>query len=80
MPQLTWLFKKESLENKLSNIKNGDEEERERLIKDYLPFIIKTVSNKINRYIETENSPEYIIGLEAFNEAIDKYDFPKASL
>ena len=77
MPQQNWLSVKESVDNKLRKIINGDKEEREIFIKDYLPFIIKTVSNKTNRYIEVENSPEYMIGIEAFNEAIDKYDFSK---
>lgn len=62
------------LENRIKKAKAGDIEEREVLINDYIPFIIKTVSNTLNRYIESEDSDEYIIGLEAFNEAIDKYD------
>lgn len=43
-------------------------------IQEYIPFVLKTVSNVLNKYVETENSEEFIIGLEAFNEAIDKYD------
>lgn len=69
--------RKDSIEDKLKTIMDGDEKEREKMISDYLPFIIKTVSNKTNRYIEMENSPEYMIGIEAFNEAIDKYDSAK---
>lgn len=62
------------LESRLERIKAGDSGEREMLINDYIPFIIKTISNVLNRYIESMNSDEYIIGLEAFNEAIDRYD------
>lgn len=65
------------LENRVARIKDGDPEERESFIQDYIPFIVKTVSGVTNRYIEYENSDEYIIGLEGFNEAIDKYDFRK---
>lgn len=74
MAHLLEFFKKDSLSLRLDKIKQGDGEEREKIIEEYLPFIIKTVSEKTNRYIESENSEEYSIGLEAFNEAIDKYD------
>jgi len=67
----------ERLEYRIARIKEGDPEERESFIADYIPFIIKTVSGITNSYIEYENSDEYIIGLEGFNEAIDKYDFSK---
>lgn len=65
------------LERRLERIKAGDSREREVLINDYIPFIIKTISNILNKYIESESSDEYIVGLEAFNEAIDKYDSSK---
>lgn len=52
----------------------GDKLEREKIIEEYIPFIIKTVSSVTNRYIESENSEEYSVGLEAFNEAINKYE------
>ena len=71
------LFKKDSLTKRLERIRTGDATEREKLIEDYIPFIIKTVSNKINKYIESQNSEEFSIGLHAFNEAIDKYDISK---
>ncbi len=69
-----------SLEKRLQKIKEeASSIERNQLIQDYIPFIIKTVANQLNRYIETENSDEFSIGLIAFNEAIDKYDFAKGS-
>lgn len=79
MARLLEFFKKDSLSNRLDKIKQGDRVEREKLIGEYIPFIIKTVSEKTNRYIESENSEEYSIGLEAFNEAIDKYEKDKGA-
>lgn len=69
-----------ALEKRLQRIKdNDDQAERNSLIQDYIPFIIRVVSNQLNRYIETENSDEFSIGMIAFNEAIDKYDFSKGN-
>ncbi|KXG75634.1 RNA polymerase sigma-I factor [Thermotalea metallivorans] len=79
MARLFNFLKKDSLTNRLEKIKGGDSKEREKFIEEYIPFIIKTVSNTTNRYIESENSEEYSIGLEAFNEAIDKYEASRGS-
>lgn len=69
-----------SLERRLEIIKyNDDQTERNTLIEDYIPFIIRVVSNQLNRYIETENCDEFSVGLIAFNEAIDKYDMARGS-
>lgn len=65
----------ERLEDRLLKIKKANNlNERNRLIEDYIPFIVKTVSSQLNRYIETENSDEFSIGMIAFNEAIDRYE------
>lgn len=74
MTDLLKIFKKNSLVKRLYRIKMGDKLEREKIIEEYIPFIIKTVSSVTNRYIESENSEEYSVGLEAFNEAINKYE------
>lgn len=74
MARLLNFFKKDSLTNRLEKIKDGDAQERDSFIGEYIPFIIKIVSNTTNRYVESENSEEYSVGLEAFNEAIDKYE------
>lgn len=74
MTDLLKIFKKNPLVKRLDRIKAGDKLEREKIIEEYLPFIIKTVSSVTNRYIESENSEEYSVGLEAFNEAINKYE------
>ena len=62
------------VEKRLEAIKGGDLEERNKLIEDYVPFVIKTVSKQLNRYIETENCDEFSVGLIAFNEAIDRHE------
>ena len=77
--RLLELLRKDSLTPRLEKAKAGDTLEREKLINEYIPFIIKIVSNKMNRYIESENSEEYSIGLMAFNEAIDRYERSKGS-
>lgn len=69
-----FINKKETFEKRLNRIKDGDSEEREKLILEYTPFIIKTITEVTNRYIETENDDEYSIGLQAFDEAITKYN------
>ena len=71
--------KKVNIEDRLKKIKNGDGEERENLIEEYTPFIIKSITRVTNKYIEIENNDEFSIGLEAFNEAINKYEFQKGS-
>ncbi|WP_066498660.1 RNA polymerase sigma-I factor [Abyssisolibacter fermentans] len=71
--------KKVNIEDKLKKIKDGDVLERENFINEYIPFIIKSITKVTNKYIEIENNDEFSIGLEAFNEAIDKYDFQKGS-
>lgn len=81
MGPLLKIFKrrKTSIEDRLKIIKEGNEGEREKLISDYTPFIIKTITKVTNRYIELENDNEYSIGLEAFSEAIDRYEFGKGT-
>lgn len=54
------------LNDMLKQVKNGDILLREKLIADYQPFIIKTVSQFMGKYIEIENSEEFSIGLIAF--------------
>ena len=43
------------------------------LIKEYMAFIIKTVSSVTGRYVCIDNDEEFSIGLLAFKEAVDKY-------
>ncbi|MBS7526638.1 hypothetical protein KHM83_08115 [Fusibacter paucivorans] len=52
---------------------------RNQVISDKTPFVIYMVSQTMGRYVETENDIEFLVGLEALNEAIDKYDVQKGA-
>ncbi|MEW9123814.1 MAG: RNA polymerase sigma-I factor [Thermotaleaceae bacterium] len=79
MARLFNFLKKDTFTNRLTKIKSGNKEEREKFIEEYIPFVIKTISNHINCYLDSKNCDEYSIGLEAFNEAIDKYEVAKGA-
>lgn len=51
----------------------------DELIKDYMAFIVKTVSSITGRYVSVENDDELSIALIAFKEAIDKYEESRGS-
>ncbi|WP_230129229.1 RNA polymerase sigma factor SigI [Bacillus sp. CECT 9360] len=70
--------KKQSLEETVLKIQDGDLFLRNELIGSFKPFIAKTVSSVCRRYIN-ESDDEFSIGLIAFNEAIDKYSSDKGS-
>lgn len=72
------LRRKQTLEDKVFEIQNGDSRLKDELIEDYKPFIAKTVSKVCKRYI-TEMDDEFSIGLIAFNESIEKYSSDKGS-
>lgn len=61
----------------LGEIKSGNTQLKEKFISDYKPFIIKAVFSATGKRVEVENSEEFSIGLLAFNEAIDSFDFSK---
>ena len=48
-------------------------------VEAYFPFIIKTVSEVTNRYVEVENSIELSIAMEKFYLANETYDDSKGS-
>ncbi len=74
------LFRSENtIENKVDKIQKGDEILREILIQEYVPFIVKTVSQKLGRYVSIENNEEFSVGLSAFNEAINSFDIKKGN-
>lgn len=50
---------------------------REKFIEKYFPFIIKTITKTTGNYVEIENDIYLSIGLETFNEAIEKYNDQK---
>jgi RNA polymerase sigma factor len=79
---LSLLFKlrkrKNTLEEAVINIQQGDSILQNELIEQYKPFIAKSVSSVCKRYID-ETDDEFSIGLIAFNEAIEKYSADKGS-
>lgn len=70
--------KKQSLEEIVQSIQQGDHTLENELIETYKPFIAKSVSSICKRYI-TETDDEFSIGLIAFSEAVQKYDPSKGS-
>lgn len=60
----------------IERIKNGDDNLRNELIEDYLPFIAKSVSQICKRSI-TKQDEELCIGMEAFAKAVDDFDLEK---
>lgn len=55
-------------------VQHGHEEVREKLIKKYLPFILKVTARTCKRFVRLEEDDEVSVALIAFNEALDKYD------
>jgi len=69
-----------NLDEKILDIqKNKREDERNTIIDQYVPFIIKSTSDILGRYIEVENDEEFMVALEAFDEAINRYKKDKGS-
>lgn len=66
-----------SINHAIIRIKNGDVGLKEELIRKYKPYLLKTISSTIGKYVDSETSEEYSVGLMAFNEAIDKFDSEK---
>jgi RNA polymerase sigma factor len=63
----------------VQKIKNGDKHLKEKFIEDYIPFIIRVISNfRTSNADDVKNSDEYSIALMAFNEAIEKFDENKS--
>jgi RNA polymerase sigma factor len=70
--------KKNTLEESVLLIQQGDRFLLNDIIDSYKPFIAKTVSSVCKRYIY-ETDDEFSIGLIAFNEAIEKYSPERGS-
>ncbi|MBM7551187.1 RNA polymerase sigma-I factor [Thalassobacillus pellis] len=68
-----------SLDEQVDLAKQGDEEIRNHLLKQYQPFIAKNVSEVCKRYIDQNSDDEFSIGLLAFNEAIDSFSSDRGS-
>jgi RNA polymerase sigma factor len=54
-------------------------DEKNEFIQDYKPFIAATVEKCVGRYVTYGQDDELSIGLIAFEEAINHYDFNKGS-
>ena len=72
------LKKRQSMEDMVYSIQNGDFDLRNDLIEQYKPFIKKSVSSVCKRYI-TDTDDEFSIGLIAFNDAIDRFSYEKGT-
>lgn len=71
-------MKTNNLDLRVHNIAiKKDTTEINNLISEYIPFIIKIVSDEKNSYLSVENDIEYSISLSAFHEAILKYNYEK---
>ena len=73
------LRKRRDLSEIVMLIQKGDIELRNELLKQYKPFIKKSVSSVCKRYIR-ETDDEFSIGLIAFNDAIDRFSPDKGAL
>jgi len=51
----------------------------EDFVNQFQPLILTTVSDRLGRYVNKNNDDAYSVGLEAFCEAIQKYDIGKSS-
>jgi len=70
----------QNLDEKILEIqKTNNENNRNTIIDQYTPFIIKATSDVLNRYIQIENDEEFMVALEAFNEAINRYKKDKGA-
>lgn len=62
------------LEKRVLLVQKGEENTRNQLIDEYKPFIQKTLSKQLGRYVEEKNDEVVSLGLIAFNDAIDRYE------
>lgn len=68
----------ETLNEKVVRIRLLKEEKNE-FIQDYKPFIASTVEKCVGRYVNYGQDDELSVGLIAFEEAINHYDFNKGN-
>ncbi|HHV61153.1 MAG TPA: RNA polymerase sigma-I factor [Firmicutes bacterium] len=68
-----------NLNRLIGEAQNGRNDAREKLIRDYLPFILRVASKVTKRYLRPGEDDEVSVGMMAFNEAINEYDLQKGS-
>lgn len=56
-----------------------NEEELNKFIEEYKPFVIVATEKALNRYVDCKNDEEWSIALLAFNEAIKSYEVQKGN-
>lgn len=66
--------KKQKLLSTISAIQDGNRKLREKFIQENIPFIIKSASKTVGKYVDMDNGEEFSIALIAFNEAINNFD------
>jgi len=67
----------EKVEERVARARDGDPVAREDLVRDYVPFILKTAASVVKRYLVAGQDDEASVALAAFNEAIDAYVSPR---
>jgi RNA polymerase sigma factor len=70
------MFFKKSLEERVEKAKKN-EEELNKLIEEYKPFIASTLQKRVGKYLKYGYDDELTIGMMAFKEAIEAYDKSK---
>ncbi len=73
------LLPDKKLEKRVLLAQKGEEKTRNQLIEEYKPFIQKTLSKQLSRYVEEQNDEAVSVGLIAFNDAIDRYEAKRGS-
>lgn len=68
------LLPDKNLEKRVLLAQRGEHLTRNQLIEEYKPFIQKTLSKQLGRYVEEQNDEAVSLGLIAFNDAIDRYE------
>ncbi|WP_236939237.1 RNA polymerase sigma-I factor [Evansella clarkii] len=69
----------DTIEQTVAAIQEGDSEQENLFIEQYIPFIRKTTAKVCKRYIRTSEDEEFSVALMAFNEAIKQYSSNKGS-
>jgi RNA polymerase sigma factor len=67
----------ETVESRVARARNGDAQARENLIRDYMPFVLKTASAATRRFLVVGQDEEVSVALQAFDEAMMAYTSPK---
>lgn len=57
----------------VARAQRGDEDARERLLRDFQPFVMRAAATAGGRYVDARHDDEASIALIAFNEAITSY-------